>query len=281
MSPDADGYAFLDCGDGRRLERMGGIVVARPAPAAIWRRRLPDAAWNAADLSFDRRSGWRGTAPDGWRMRLGGVVMALRPAAAGQVGAFPEHAAVAVKILSLPFPEERPIRALNLFAHTGLTTLMLAASPLPFETAHVDGAPASVKQARENAALSGLADRPVRWLADDALGFMRREVRREKRYDVVVADPPAFGRGGKKGGEWKLDRDLPTLLGLARELLREGGTLAVTCHSEGWEDGRLSEAVRDYAGARNVAEEPLALRPEAGGGAALPCGRLALTRLDR
>jgi 23S rRNA (cytosine1962-C5)-methyltransferase len=205
---------------------------------------------------------------------FGGVVLGLRQAGAGQIGVFPEHAGVAAKILSrCESPVSAPVRVLNLFAHTGLATLMLAASGR-CEIAHVDGAAVAVKQARENAALSGLADRPVRWLVDDALGFMRREARRGKRYDVILADPPAFGRGGKGGGEWKLERDLPVLLGLAKELLDGSGLLALTCHSEGWDGERLSGAVREYAGMGKTSEEELTLAPETERGRALPGGRL-------
>lgn len=276
-------YALLDCGNGRRLERLGGVTVSRPAPGATGKRGLPDAAWNAAHLTFtrgtSRGTGWRGEAPNDWRVRLGGVTMALRPAAAGQIGVFPEHAAVAEKILSrIAKSENAPLRVLNLFAHTGLATLMLASKGCT--AAHVDGSAAAVKQARENAALSALADKPVRWLTDDALAFMRREVRREKKYDILLADPPAFGRGGSNGGkklgEWKLERDLPELLELADKLLERNALLALTCHSEGWEDGRLSEAVRANKHFKNIKEEKLTLTPETKSGAPLPGGHLLL-----
>lgn len=272
-------YALLDCGGGRRLERFGGVLVSRPAPGAHWRRGLPDDAWNAAELSFTKESGWRGDAPADWTVRLGGVTTGLRPAGAGQVGVFPEHAAVAAKILSRrrsAAGESTPLRVLNLFAHTGLATLMLAAADC--EIVHIDGAAAAVGQARANAALSGLADKPVRWIADDAVKFMRREVRRGRKYGVVLADPPAFGRGGKNNGEWKLERDLPALLGLADALLDAGGLLALTCHSEGWEDGRLPAVVRENTGMREIAEEPLTLAPESPQGNPLPGGRLLFAR---
>lgn len=277
MSPapqDDCGYALLDCGDKRRLERFGAVLVSRPAPGAAWNRGLPVAAWNAAALAFDKEQGWRGEAPPDWRVRIGGVTMALRPAGAGQIGVFPEHAAVAERILRRHADSPVPLRVLNLFAHTGLATLMLAAAG-GFALTHVDGAAASVKQARENAALSDLADRPVRWIAEDAAAYMRRETRRGKRYDILLADPPSFGRGGKGAAkEWKLERDLPDLLRLARALLGDGGLLALTCHSEGWKDGRLSDAVRETGGFTNIAEESLTLSPETPRGNNLPGGRL-------
>ncbi len=281
MTPGAGedaGYAFLDCGEGRRLERMGGVALSRPAPAAAWRRGLPEAAWRSAPLSFTREDGWRGDAPADWRVRFGPAVLGLRTMAGGQVGVFPDHAGVVGTLLSLPdFPEESPCSALNLFAHTGLATLQLAATGR-FAVAHVDGAAAAVKQARENAALSGLSEKPVRWLVDDAVGFLRREGRRGKKYSLVLADPPAFGRAGKGAG-WKLERDLPELLSLARGVLAPGGVLALSCHSERWDAGRLSRALRDAGGFRVAGAEALASVPEAGAGNALPCGWCLLARV--
>lgn len=272
-------YRFLDCGDGRRLEVLGGVRVARPAPAADWPRALSGAEWDAATLRFDRDAGWLGTAPDDWSVAFGGPALRLRPAKAGQIGVFPEHFATAERLTALLEKSGRTsLRALNLFAYTGLMTLSLAALSRTAETVHVDGSSASVRQARENADLSGLGDRRVRWLVDDVLGFLRRETRRARRYDVIVADPPAFGRGGKGGGEWRLDRDMPTLLSLARELLAENGVLCVSCHSEGWSGGRLAGAMRRATGVSAVEEWDAALTSGCGGNA-LPCGVAALAML--
>lgn len=241
--PNSTGYLFLDCGNGRRLERLGGVTVARPAPAAAFPPSLPETRWREAALEFDREQGWTGKAPADWRVAFGPAVLGLRPAAAGQIGVFPEHTRVA-ECLDALLPEtglDEPLQALNLFAHTGLLTLRLAARGAA--VAHVDAAPAAIRQARENAALSGLAEAPVRWLADDALSFMRREVRRGRRYDVVLADPPAYGRG--KNGEWNLRRDLPELLRLAGGLLKRGtSVLCLSCHSEGVRAGEAATLAR-------------------------------------
>lgn len=247
----ASDYEFLDCGNGRRLERLGGVVVSRPAPGAAGRRGLPDAAWNRADISFDREKGWKGAAPGDWRVELDGVCLGLRPAAGGQIGVFPEHAQVAAKALAEMeklFAAGERIDALNLFAHTGLATLRLA-SREGVAVTHVDAAGAAVRMAKENAALSGLADRPVRWLVDDVLEFCRKDERRGRRYGVIVADPPAFGRGGK-GREWKLERDFPELLGLLGKLLGKPGLLCLTCHREGWTAGTAARSVRGAFGGR-------------------------------
>ncbi|MCC8166142.1 MAG: class I SAM-dependent methyltransferase, partial [Planctomycetes bacterium] len=164
---------------------------------------------------------------------------------------------------------EGPLSVLNLFAHTGLVTLM-AARAEGVSVTHVDAAPASVRQARENAVLSGLEDRPIRWIVDDAAAFLRREVRRGRRYGVIVADPPAYGRS-RKGGEWKFSRDLPMLLETAAELLADPpGRLFLTCHEEGFGRDDATTLVRSVLGG-NARAEQLRLAP-ADGGQALPAG---------
>lgn len=274
-------YAFLDCGDGRRLERLAGVTVSRPAPAAMFPRKLSPDEWRNADLSFDRDAGWTGAAPDDWRVELGGAVLGLRPAAGGQIGVFPEHAEVCDALadaLAVPaaIGGTGARRVLNLFAHTGQATLRLAALQ-GTEVTHVDAAPAAVKQARINVELSGLADRPVRWLTDDALGFLRRAARRGDVYDAILADPPAYGRS-KKGGEWKLERDLPELLSLAGRLLAgEGAVFCLTCHREGWTPEDAARAVRGAMPGGDFSARPLALCPE-GGGNALPAGCMVMGR---
>lgn len=277
-----ESYAFLDCGDGRRLERLGGIVVDRPAPAATWRPGLTRERWTGADLTFSRERGWQGGTPEPWQVRLGAAVMGLRPAGAGQVGVFPEHARVCERLsLLLDASGGRELRALNLFAHTGLASLLLAARDDVAEVAHVDGAAVAVKQARENAQLSGLGEKHIRWLVDDATVFTEREVRRGREYDVVLADPPAFGRGGKGkrgAGEWKLERDLPVLLELAGALLAaRRGLLCLSCHSEGWRAEDMARLITGTTGMEIVESVSLSLLA-GGGGRDLPCGQAIYAR---
>ncbi len=279
------GYALLDCGGGRKLERFGGVTVARPAPAAAAGRRCPDAVWQGAALSFTKETGWAGEAPADWRVRLGEAELLLRPAAGGQVGVFPEHLAVAEATAAMlrrfrpppagaeasAGPPNRTLRILNLFAYTGLATLCLAALP-GTEIIHLDASAAAVRWARENAARSGLGDRPIRWLTDDALGFMRREARRGKRYDLILADPPAFGRG--KRGEWKLERDVPELCRMAAELLEPAQSgFVLTCHREGLSPAVPAEWVgKAFPGSRGkIRVEELAL-PTVDGRSSLPAG---------
>ncbi len=276
MPPMPESYAFLDCGDGRRLERFGSVLAVRPAPAAVFPPALAKEEWDAADLAFDRQSGWRGAAPKNWRVRFGSAVMNLRTAAGGQVGVFPEHDAVCRKLESAlarrPAPKEG-WRVLNLFAHTGLATLRLAALPGMAEIVHLDAAPAAVRQARDNAVASGLVHARIRWVVDDAMEFLAREARRDREYDIILADPPAYGRNRKTGGEWRLERDLLDLLLFAGQLLRyESGLFCLTCHPSGWSASRAERVVKAALPAfAQVRAEELFLRPESGGDA-LPAG---------
>src|SRR5689334_7340325 len=197
--PERTEYQLLDAGEGRRLERFGDRVVDRPAPMAFGWKAAPE-AWQRVDLRFDAPSGWRGSAEAlaPWHVEVAdGLTLELRPTGSGGLGIDPEHVAnlawVADQIRDevARRPERQP-RVLNLFAHTGLTTL--AAARAGATVAHVDAARAAVTWARRNAELSGLADRPVRWLVDDATAFVAREARRGRRYDGIVLDPPSFGR---------------------------------------------------------------------------------------
>ncbi len=262
-------YQLLDCGDGRRLERFGSCLVSRPAPAAVFPRTLRDGEWQRAGLSFSPETGWRGTTPRPWPVAFGSAVLSLRPSANGGLGVFPEHAQVCDRLVDLLPPDSM---ILNLFAHTGLATLRLAALPQVAETVHVDASAGAVMQARENAGLSGLAGAPIRWLVDDALAFLRREKRRGRRYTCILADPPSYGRSKKK--DWRLERDLPELAELAADLLSLGGLFILTCHSEGWTGDDLATRLDGRFG--GVDAQALSLKPESGG-QALPAGWAVFT----
>jgi 23S rRNA (cytosine1962-C5)-methyltransferase len=225
-----EGYELIDAGDGRRLERLGDHVVDRPAPTAWFDRRTP-ARWADADLRFDPDGGWSGhglaTARDGWTASLHGLTLELKPTEAGQVGLFAEHASM------LPWLDDRVSgrtnpTVLNAFAYTGMTTLAMARSGAA--VAHVDAARSAIAWARRNAVHNVLDDRPIRWLADDARAFIAREIRRNRRYDGAVLDPPTYGHG-TGGKAWRLERDLDPLLADIRQLLVPGGFILLTAHA--------------------------------------------------
>ena len=266
-----DGYQLLDAGAGRRLERFGEHVIDRPHPAADDPRRSPD-RWAEADLRFDRGAGWSGPglsrARDGWTTRFGDLSLELRPTDAGQVGLFPEHAGILPWLVDRTRERETPT-VLNLFAYTGLVTLALAHAGAA--VTHVDAAKPAVGWARRNAALSGLQERPIRWLVDDVPAFVAREVRRGNGYDGVVLDPPTYGHG-TSGKAWRLERDLPPLLDDIDRLLRPDGFLVLTAHSAALDPFALGTFI-----GRGVEIGELAITARSG--AELPLG--AFARLAR
>ena len=215
-------YELLDSGDGCKLERFGSHTFARPEVQAMWSRALPQRDWAAADATFqpaDEENGghwaFRRQEPDRWEMQydLPGSA-ALRfwamTTAGRHLGVFPEAAPhwdfIAASIKKAQ--REQPV-ILNLFGYTGLASL--AAARAGARITHVDASRKSVNWARENQALSGLDDRPVRWIVDDAVKFVERENRRGARYDGIILDPPKFGRG-PKGEVWEAYKSLPRLL---------------------------------------------------------------------
>jgi 23S rRNA (cytosine1962-C5)-methyltransferase len=226
-----EGFELVDAGEGRRLERFGDHIVDRPAPGAWFGRKAPR-EWPGADLRFDREGGWSGDrlarARDGWTIRVDDLLMELRPTDAGQIGLFPEHAATVPWLLERVTERDQPT-ILNVFAYTGLTTLALAR--VGATVAHVDAARPAIAWARRNAELNGLADRPIRWLVDDARAFVAREIRRDRRYDGVVLDPPTYGHGAG-GRAWRMEHDLEPLLADIRRVLAPDGFILLTAHSE-------------------------------------------------
>jgi 23S rRNA (cytosine1962-C5)-methyltransferase len=240
-------YQLIDFGGGARLERFGARTVDRPHPAALG-ARADVAAWSAADLRFDRDRGWTGpAASDGsWPIEVDGLSFELRPTDAGQLGLFPEQLAM------VPWLRDRiaargneqaardapmPPTVLHLFAYTGLATLALADAGAA--VTHVDSARPTVAWARRNADLSALGDRPIRWIVDDALAFAEREVRRKRRYDGLVLDPPSYGHG-PAGQPWRLAEQLDTLLETSVALLRRDAFVVLTAHTPGFDGDRLA-----------------------------------------
>jgi 23S rRNA (cytosine1962-C5)-methyltransferase len=237
MDLEAD-YDLLDLGGAARLERFGERVVDRPAPGALDARRAPD-AWADADLRFDRDRGWSGSGADAgpWPIAIAGATFELRATDAGHVGLFPEHAAMLPWLL-----DQAPGPVLNLFAYTGLVTLSLAAAGA--SVAHVDSSRPTVAWARRNAERSGLIDRPIRWIVDDARAFVAREARRGRRYRGIVLDPPSYGHGAG-GRPWQLEAELAGLLVAARAILEPGGYVLLTAHTPGFEADRLASMLAE------------------------------------
>lgn len=235
-----EGYALLDHGGGRKLESFGGVIIDRPAPHAVGPRRRPE-RWSDTHASFSKGGGWRRLRPfdEPWRAKIADIVFELAIHAQGQVGVFPEQAPNWRWLRDAVASAGRDLTILNMFAYTGGATIapLSAGAEHRIEVCHLDGAKGAVTVARRNAALNELGDAPVRWMIDDALAFMQREKRRGRRYDGIILDPPAFGRG-PGGGRWDLGRDLPELLALAADILSERPVLMLLS----WHDPALVSA---------------------------------------
>lgn len=219
---DVCDYALLDSGNGRKLERFGGVVLARPCAQAVWRPSLPPEEWRRADASFDREEGnrWtgRGRLPDHWTVAVDGMRFHLSTTDFGHLGIFPEQRAqwrwLRSAVAAAAGPDADAPEVLNLFAYSGGSSLACAAAGA--RVTHLDASRGMVDWAAENAKLNGLST--IRWIVDDAHKFLRREARRGRRYDGMILDPPSFGRG--TGGEtYVIERDLVETLSLCRAVL--------------------------------------------------------------
>ncbi len=216
-------YELLDACDGERLERWGSYILRRPDPQIIWKEASNPRLWNRADGIYKRSAkgggGWvKSDLPQQWHISYGELNFVLKPMGFKHTGLFPEQAAnwdwFSQKIRSAA----RPIKVLNLFAYTGGATV--AAAKAGASVVHVDASKGMVAQAKENAALSGLADAPIRYIVDDCKKFVERELRRGNRYDAIIMDPPSYGRG-PSGEVWKIEECVDELVSLAARLLSD------------------------------------------------------------
>jgi len=250
--PGAD-YELLDSGEGEKLERFGTFTLARPDPQALWPKRLATDQWKKADASFTRDAAsadwtFRNKLPEKWEISLAGLKFWIKPTPFKHVGLFPEQSAnwewlrMVIKgasgigtssdpaklaplalrsdnsrFLESSMSEAPSVEVLNLFGYTGGATLACAQAGA--KVVHIDGSKAAMAWARENAELSGLADKPVRWIIEDARLFVGREIRRGRQYDGIVMDPPAFGHG-PDSELWKIEEHFLPLIEDCKKLLK-------------------------------------------------------------
>ena len=217
-------YRLIDTKSGERLERWGNITLIRPDPQVIWQTPPLTDLWKSADGHYHRfKSGggqweYRKRPPESWQIRYRDLRFIVRPTGFKHTGLFPEQAVNWDWMQETIRNAGRPVRVLNLFAYTGGATLACAAAGA--EVCHVDAAKGMVQWARENAAVSGLTEKPIRWIVDDCEKFIRREARRGKTYDAIIMDPPSYGRG--PGGEiWKLENSIYPLVEACLDVLSE------------------------------------------------------------
>ena len=217
-------YELLDCSGGERLERWGNVVLIRPDPQVIWNTPKEHPLWHRADARYVRsKEGgghWecRRQLPEAWNINYKDLQFKISPTGFKHTGLFPEQAVNWDMMREKITGAGRSIKVLNLFAYTGGATL--AAASAGASVCHVDAAKGMVHWARENAELSSLAERPIRWIVDDCAKFVEREIRRGNTYDAIIMDPPSYGRG--PGGEvWKLEDQIYDLVKLCTGVLSD------------------------------------------------------------
>jgi 23S rRNA (cytosine1962-C5)-methyltransferase len=269
-------YALLDSGDGRKLERFGRFTIDRPESQALWRPALEPGAWLRADAAFKASSTdedsdggrWRTSTavPDAWPVRVLDITMLCRLTSFRHLGLFPEQLPHWERMIGwLQAARSRPQRVLNLFAYTGAASLVAAKAGA--EVTHVDASRKAIAWAKQNQAVSRLDSAPIRWILDDARKFVAREVRRGNRYQLILVDPPKFGRG-PNGEEWDVFTHLaPLLRDCAALLAPQRAALVLTTYairaSALAMDGLVRECLSSRAGALESGE--LAVLDHAGG----------------
>jgi len=213
-------YEILECGDGMKKERWGNFILVRPDPQVIWPLNSSD--WGKYDAFYHRsvqgggKWEYQTQLPESWKINYRNSVLKIKPTDFKHTGLFPEQAANWDWFSNLISKAKSPPKVLNLFGYTGGATIAAAAAGA--SVCHVDAAKGMVAWCRENAALSNLSDAPIRYIVDDCMKFVEREIRRGTQYDGIIMDPPSYGRG-KKGEVWQFDRDLWKFLQKCRQLL--------------------------------------------------------------
>ncbi len=243
-------YELLDSGDNMKLERFGDIIVARPETQALWSKRRPE-LWKTAHAEFashEKKGLWnvKKSVPESWQLSWKDARFLARLTGFKHTGVFPEQAPNWEWLGDKISKREKP-QVLNLFGYTGIASIV-AAQAGAFVT-HVDASKQSLDWAHENARLSHAPEDGIRWILDDALAFVKREVRRGAKYDGIILDPPAFGRGAK-GEVWKIEEDFPTLLEELKGLLSDapGSFLLVNGYAAGYAPRSFAQAVESVFG---------------------------------
>ena len=247
-------YRLLDTGNFQKLETFGPHRFIRPAPQAIWPKSLAKEQWSKADGEYKyfkgKESGgeWklnRKLPKEGWTIRFQDLNFMVRPTGFGHIGIFPEQALNWIWISEqIKNSGRSEINVLNVFGYTGASTIACAQAGA--KVTHVDASKASVTWARNNLELSGLAERPVRWIVDDAMKFLQREHKRGRRYDAIIMDPPSFGRG-PNGEVWKIENTLSDLMVQCKKILSEDPLfLLLTTHSPGFSALTMKNMLQIY-----------------------------------
>ena len=269
-------YEVIDCSKGEKLERWGDYILVRPDPQVIWDTPRKEKGWHKMNAHYHRSKKGGGEweffdLPQQWSIHYRNLTFQLKPFSFKHTGLFPEQAANWDWFSELIKKAGRPVKVLNLFAYTGGATIAAAAAGA--SVTHVDASKGMVTWAKENAASSGLADAPIRWIVDDCVKFVEREIRRGNHYDAIIMDPPSYGRG-PKGEIWKIEDSVFPLIKLCAQLLTDKPLFfLVNSYTTGLQPAVLrymiATALEKYDG--TVTADEIGL-PVSSNGLVLPCG---------
>lgn len=275
-------YELIDCSEGERLERWGDIVLIRPDPQVIWKTNKKHPLWKKANARYHRSNSGGGQwetytkIPAEWNVNYNDLTFHIKTMGFKHTGLFPEQAVNWDYMTDIIKNAGRPVKVLNLFAYTGGATI--ACLKAGASVTHVDASKGMVQWARENAQLSGVADKPVRWLVDDCIKFVQREIRRGNKYDIIIMDPPSYGRG--PGGEiWKLEDEVYNFVSLCKEIVSENAlAMFINSYTTGLAPSVMqyilgSIMVPEFGG--TVSSDEIGL-PVTSSKMVLPCGATAI-----
>ncbi|MBE6865651.1 MAG: class I SAM-dependent methyltransferase [Oscillospiraceae bacterium] len=279
-------YKLLDATDGYRLESWGGVILVRPDPQIVWKFEKKSPMWEKAHAVYHRSSKgggeweYRKKFPAEWNIKYDNMTFKVTPTGFKHTGIFPEQATNWDEYAKMIAKEGRELNILNLFGYTGGATLACAAAGA--KVCHVDASKGVVAWGKENAQLSGLSDKPIRWIVDDCIKFVQREIRRGNKYDGIIMDPPSYGRG-PNGEVWKLEDNIFQLLELCSQILSDDPLfVAVNSYTTGVSPSvmeyMLDVMMRDkYKGTVSAQEIGLTVQST---GMALPCGSTAFWKKE-
>lgn len=271
-------YELVDSGEGEKLERYGNFILSRPDPQALWRKNKPQEEWDNADAIFlrdGRATEWKMKAsmPKKWEISFGELKFWIKPTSFKHTGLFPEQYGNWVWMQNIIKNANREVNVLNLFGYTGGASLACAQAGA--KVCHVDGSKSAIAWARENADISGLADKPVRWILDDAVKFVGREIKRGNKYDGIIMDPPAFGHG-PTGEMWKIEENFLDLLDSCKQILSDSALFfLVNGYASGYSAIGYNNALRGVVGERGIIEKGVLAIKESSSDRLLPCGIFA------
>lgn len=262
-------YELLDMANGEKLERWGKYILIRPDPQIVWDKKSNPKLWNMADARYIRSNTGGGywekyrKIDDNWSIKYKNLTFNLKPMGFKHTGLFPEQAVnwdYIIEKISKRVNNKKQVKVLNLFAYTGGATV--AALSAGASVCHVDSSQGMVNWAKENVSSSGLKECPVRFLVDDVLKFVNREIRRNNKYDMIIMDPPSYGRG-KNGEVWSIEKDLNNLLFLCSNLLSEDPLSVIINTYTGGLSGTIIENIAkmnfEKNGLKNISHDEIGL----------------------